>query len=67
MVTKICCLHIYTVIPRMFHGLRWAAGYQDIVIYVDDGCITGSNPIWVQGMLLALVQYTNLGNTNSMT
>ena len=51
----------------MFHGLRWAAGYQDIVIYVDDGCITGSNPIWVQGMLLALVQYTNLGNTNSMT
>ena len=29
------------------HGLGWAEGYQSIVLYLDDGCISGYNPIWV--------------------
>ena len=56
------------------NGLGWAARDQDTVLYADYDCIALRNPIWVQGMLKALVQlfeqvglYTNLGKTKSMT
>ena len=55
------------------HGLRWAAGEQEILFYADDGRITGRNPIWIQGMLTKILRifermglYTNVGNTKCM-
>ena len=30
------------------HGLGWKTGEHNIVFYVDDGCVTGRNPVWVQ-------------------
>ena len=52
----------------------WAAGEQDIVFYVDNGCIVGINPIRVHGTLTMLVRmfervglYKNLGNIISIT
>ena len=56
------------------HGVVWAVGEHDIVLYDEDSLIMGRNPILVQGILTTpiwvfdwLRLYTNLGKTKSMT
>ena len=56
------------------HGMGWAVGEHDIVVYDEDGLIMGRNPIWMQGTLTIpmsmseqLRLYTNLGKTKVMT
>ena len=48
-------------------------GEQKIVLYADDGCKVGRNPIWVQKNLTSVVRIfdrlilqTNLGKTKAM-
>ena len=55
------------------HRFVWAAGDQDIVLYVDDRQIAGRNPIWVQTMRTEVVRIfeivllqTNLVKTKTM-
>ena len=60
--------------PQESHqGLVWAVSEHNIVLYVDDGCIVGSNPIWVNMTLTEVVRMfnrvvllTNLDNTKEI-
>ena len=55
------------------HGLCWEAGGHSIILYADYGCIVGSNHIWVQKTITAVVRMfkrvgllSNFGKTKVM-
>ena len=56
-----------------FHGLSWAVGERNMLLYVDDGWIAGRVPDWVQNALAVTVESfgrvgteTNLDKTKLM-
>ena len=55
------------------HSFGWVLGKHNIVLYEDDGRISGRNPLWVKTTLKAMVRVfervglqTNMGKTKAM-